>query len=441
MKWYAMKWWAIIFAAGLAWAQTPAAPQPNTSADQQAAEQKEQVELSQAIAEAGTSNIDFIRALERHLAKYPDTKQRAAIEKGLAKSAIDANDHARIILYGERVLQAEPNSDDLSLIDRVIRALLDTDDPESAKKALSYIGRYQSEVEKMRGRASEGHMSEGQWAAEIDKAMARVLLLAARATGNSGNPEAALGLARSAWQTSPTAEGAREIAKWLVKLDQGAQAVEFYADAFAMEDPRTTEADRARDRTRLGELYTKLNGSEKGLGDQILAAYDRTAALKRDRLAALKLKDPNAGASELIDFTLAPVEKDKGGPVALASLKGKTVVMDFWATWCGPCKVQHPLIEKIKSRYEKSGNVVFLSVDSDEDHSLVAPFLAEMHWSGRNFFESGLTHLLNVSAIPTVIVLDKDGKISSRMSGFIPERFEEMLTQRIDETHPETRPN
>jgi thiol-disulfide isomerase/thioredoxin len=222
--------------------------------------------------------------------------------------------------------------------------------------------------------------------------------------------------------------------RWLVKLDRNAEAIEFYADAFVMDDPRTTETDRAHDRAHLNELYTKLNGSEKGLGDIVLAAYDRTAALRAERLAAVKRSDPNAGASDIQDYTLLPA--DSGPSLALSSLKGKTVVLDFWATWCGPCKVQHPMIEKIKTQYQKSGNVVFLSVDADEDHKLVAPFLKDMHWNGPIFFDSGLSHLLNITAIPTVIVLDKTGKISSRMSGFIPERFEEMLTQRIEETHP-----
>jgi thiol-disulfide isomerase/thioredoxin len=418
-----MKFVCLIFAAGLLWAQTAGE-----------AEQKEQVELSQAISEAGPSPVDYIRALERHLEKYPDTKQRPLIEKALAKSAMDSNDHARIILYGERILKAEPQNDDLALIDRVTRALLDTDDAEAAKKALEYALRYRAEVEKMRSRAAEGHMSEGQWAAEIDKAVARVLVLQARATGNAGSPEAALALAKSSWDSAPTAEAAREAARWLVKLDRGAEAVEYYADAFAMDDPRTTDADRARDRARLGELYVKLNGSEKGLGDRILAAYDRTSAIHRERLAALKLKDPNAGASDLFDYTLLPA--DGGAAVTLASLRGKTVVMDFWATWCVPCKIQHPMIEKIKGRYEKSGSVVFLSIDSDDDHSLVAPFLKDMKWNGRIFFDSGLSHALSITSIPTVIVLGPDGKISSRMAGFIPERFEDMLMQRIEETHP-----
>jgi len=64
----------------------------------------------------------------------------------------------------------------------------------------------------------------------------------------------------------------------------------------------------------------------------------------------------------------------------------------------------------------------------------VAPFVKEMHWDGRIYFDGGISRALNVSSLPTVIVLDRNGKISSRMIGFIPERFEDMLTERIEET-------
>jgi thiol-disulfide isomerase/thioredoxin len=414
-----------VLATASAWAQPTA----------QQLEQQEQVELSKAVSEAGTSPIDFTHALERHLARYPETKQRLAIDKALAKSAMDSNDRARILLYGEQVLRDEAHSDDFQLIDRVTRALLETDDPAQAKRGLEYAQRYQREVESMRSRAPEGHMTETQWAAEVDRAMARVFMLEARATGNLGNPDGALKTAVAGWDLSPSSEGAREVGHWQEKLNRLPQAIEYYADAFAMDDQGTTIADRTRDRAHLAELSRKANGSEQGLGDQILAAYDRTSALRKQMLAAMRLKDPNTGLTDLIDFTLAPA--DGGQPIAIASLKGKTVVMDFWATWCGPCKVQHPMIENIRNKYEKAGsNVVFLSVDSDDDHSLVTPFLRDSQWTGRVFFDSGMGRFLTISSIPTVIILGKDGKIFSRMTGFVPERFEDLLTQRIEETHP-----
>ena len=409
--------------AGLVWAQEPASP------DALAAE-REQAELSRAVGEAGTSGIDFTKALERHLEKYPQSAQRGAIEKALAKTALDSNDHARILLYGERVL-ADPSNDDLPLLDRVTRTFLDTDDPAPARKALVYARRYEARMEAMRSRAAEGHMSEGQWADEVDKGKARALVLQARATGNIGNAADALHLAQLAWATYPGAEPAREVARWLAKNGRHADAVEYYANAFTMEEGRATEADRTRDRVHLSEEYVAGNGSEKGLGDFVLLAYDRMAALKRDRLAKLRQKDPNAGATELLAFTLPNI--DGTGSLALASLKGKAVVMDFWATWCGPCRVQHPMIENVKKRFEKSDAVVFLSVDSDDEHGVVSAFVKEMKWEHPVYYDAGLGSMLKIASIPTILVLDKAGNISSRMAGFIPERFEEMLTQRIEE--------
>jgi thiol-disulfide isomerase/thioredoxin len=421
----------LFLAAACVYGQETAPADPAKSAAE-----TEQAELGRAVGEAGTSAVDFTRALERHLEKYPQSAQRAVIEKALAKAAIEANDHARIILYGERVLHADPKNDDLPLIDRVTRALLDTDDAGPARKALAYAKRYEAEVEAMRPRATEGHMSEGQWAEEVDKGRARALVLEARATGNMGNAAEALRLAQVAWETYPGSEPAREAARWLTKLGRDAEAVEYYANAFTMEDGRATEADRARDRSHMAELYSKLNGSDKGLGDKglgdiVLRAYDRMAALKKERIAKIRLKDPNAGATELLDFTIPRV--DGTGSLALASLKGKAVVMDFWATWCGPCRVQHPMIENVKKQFEKSGDVVFLSIDSDDDHSVVSAFVKEMKWEHSVYYDAGLGSMLKISSIPTIIVLDTEGKISSRMSGFIPERFEDMLAQRIHE--------
>jgi thiol-disulfide isomerase/thioredoxin len=402
------------------------------SAPPGAAELKEETALAQAVSEAGSSAVDLIRALEMHLGKYPATKQRAAIEKGLAKAAMDSNDDARIILYGEKVLHQE-SPDDMTLIDRVTRALVEKNDPDQAKRALEYANRYGKDVLDLRARQQPpGHLTAGQWSEELDHAMARALALKARATGYAGDPAGAAKIALQSWAACPTGEGAREAGFWLTNLGRTAEAIEFYANAFSLEDARTTEADRARDRTRLGGLYAKLNGSEKGLGDAILQAYDRTSALLSERSARLKEKDPNAQATNIVDFILNPVD-DTLPPLRLSSLKGKTVVVDFWATWCVPCRTQQPMIEKVKKHFADASNVVFLAVDTDDDPSLVVPFVKEQGWKDRGYFDAGLARHLEINSIPTILVLDPASHISSRMTGLIPERFEQMLTERIED--------
>jgi len=87
----------------------------------------------------------------------------------------------------------------------------------------------------------------------------------------------------------------------------------------------------------------------------------------------------------------------------------------------------------VKQRYRDSNDVAFVSVNTDEDRALVAPFVKDQKWSQSVYFEDGLTRKLEISSIPTTIVLDRRGEIVSRMNGFVPDRFVDMLSERIEE--------
>ena len=146
----------------------------------------------------------------------------------------------------------------------------------------------------MRKEDPPGRMSRGQWQEDLDRMLARALVLESRATGNLGKIDDAVAIARKSYEAFPNVEAAREIARWLSRAGKDEEAVVHLADAFVIPDSRVTDADRARDRARMGELYGKAKGSEKGLGDLVLEAYDRTAALLAARRLRLKESDPNA---------------------------------------------------------------------------------------------------------------------------------------------------
>ncbi len=399
------------------------------AAGQQTNPNAEEKELNTAIAEAGNSQIDFVRALENHLAKYPDSSKKPEIERALARASIELKDDRRIVLYGGWVLDHEAG--DTQILDRVTRALLSSDSKETSERALQYAKRYVDQLADLGKEPPAGHLGAADWKMEIDRGIARAMALEARATGNLGKFEEALALSEKGYAEFPTAEGAREVAKWLVKLGREADAVPHLADAFTISDSHSTEAIRAQDRIRMGELYKKLNGSEKGLGDLILESYDRTAALVAERKWQSRASDPNGQATSLMEFTLPGLNT---GPLKLASLKGKAIVFDFWATWCGPCRAQHPLMELVKRRFESNPNVSFVSVNADEDRELVEPFLKDNQWSSSVYFEDGLSRLLQITSIPTTIIVDRHGEIASRMNGFNPDRFADLLTERIQQT-------
>ena len=91
-----------------------------------------------------------------------------------------------------------------------------------------------------------------------------------------------------------------------------------------------------------------------------------------------------------------------------------------------------------KARYANRPDVMFLPLTTDEDHSVVQPFLEAQMWDPHVYFDDGLTRVLGVSQIPTTIVLNKHGKVSSRMNGFVPDQFKDQLIERIETALAET---
>ncbi|MCX6635035.1 MAG: hypothetical protein NT090_08140, partial [Acidobacteria bacterium] len=192
---------------------------------QEVLSEEEEEHLRQVVGESGSSPVEFIRALEAHLKKYPNSPRRADLERGLAKAAMDARDNRRIRLYGEMVLAREP--DDTQLLERVARALLDAEDKESSGRALKYARKLEQQV---RGAAKAPGAGldprrKARVAEELDRALGKALAYQSRATGNLGKLEEAAALALRGYETWPAAESAREIARWLAKLDKNDEAV------------------------------------------------------------------------------------------------------------------------------------------------------------------------------------------------------------------------
>jgi thiol-disulfide isomerase/thioredoxin len=393
------------------------------------AERGEEEHLRRAVTESTSSPVDLIRSLESHLAKYPDSARRLEIERALAQAAIETRDDPRIARYGERVLAREP--DDLVMLDRVTRALLSAGDAAGAKRALGYARRYEELLRAILAKPAASAAETASRKEEVERAIGRALLSQAIATGAIGDAAGAAALARKSFDTAPGPDAAAEIGRRLAQLGRIDDAVAAYADAFSLSDAGVTNQERAEIRKRLGDLFRKAKGSEDGLGDVVLKAYDRNVALVAARKAELRAIDPNAGLTDPMSFTLTGVD---GRKLELASLRGKAVVLDFWATWCGPCRTQHPLYEEVKKRFAGRDDVVFLAINTDEEREPVKPFLAEQGWSSsRVYFADGLSRLLRVSSIPTTVIFARNGAVASRMNGFDPARFVDMLTERIHE--------
>jgi cytochrome c biogenesis protein CcmG/thiol:disulfide interchange protein DsbE len=134
------------------------------------------------------------------------------------------------------------------------------------------------------------------------------------------------------------------------------------------------------------------------------------------------------------DFAL----KDSNGQtVKLADYKGKVVLLDFWATWCGPCKVEIPWFIEIEQQFKDRGFAV-LGVSMDEDGwEVVKPYVQTMKINYRIVLgNSEIADLYGgLDSLPTTLLLDRQGKIASVHVGLTPggkEGFKNDITHLLD---------
>lgn len=143
---------------------------------------------------------------------------------------------------------------------------------------------------------------------------------------------------------------------------------------------------------------------------------------------------PQPSASEVKELlkagVLAPdfaVQTPKGAPIRLSAFKGKVVLLDFWATWCGPCIASMPGLQKIYKQVKSKGVVVFSVNVFDEKEPFdawiaknageVYDFTFAFDPAGRDEKKSVAAAKYNVSGIPTMYVIGRDGKIKSAIVG------------------------
>jgi len=136
------------------------------------------------------------------------------------------------------------------------------------------------------------------------------------------------------------------------------------------------------------------------------------AALSRMRPSATL--PPQAAGTPAPSFTLPDV---KGTNVSLADLKGRVVLIDFWATWCGPCLIELPHVQKLHQEYAGKGLTVLAITSEASERAL--PFLEKSGYTFRCLVDAGLivARKYGVRAIPFTVVIGRDGTIVEQMTG------------------------
>jgi len=160
-----------------------------------------------------------------------------------------------------------------------------------------------------------------------------------------------------------------------------------------------------------------------------LVSYEHVKAQLDDPqfAAALAKMHADDARREQADFTLQALD---GTPWKLRELGGKVVLLNFWATWCPPCRKEMPDLEALYGQYKSQG-LVILAI-SDEDAAKVRPFIAERRISYPVLLDPGRTvhELFQIEGIPKTFVYDRAGKLVAQSIDMRTRRqFLEMLAQ------------
>jgi thiol-disulfide isomerase/thioredoxin len=115
------------------------------------------------------------------------------------------------------------------------------------------------------------------------------------------------------------------------------------------------------------------------------------------------------------------------------SWKGKVVLLDFWASWCGPCKASFPVMEELYQKYGK-GDFVIVAVNLDDKRALMEVFLKDHPVSFPVVRDATrkLVGVVNISSMPASFLLDREGRIVSVHRGFRGEETKKEYVREIE---------
>ncbi len=375
------------------------------------------------------------------LKKYPDAKYVQEID---AQKMSDANSADELKKSFDEFRKKYPNSE-LNAVSsyRVIRRYIDDGNVEGAintadeLKSISHPYAYiyatnkliaKEELENALKLATIGveatqmdfdnptttqpnYLSKKEWDSEREQYLAEMLKFQASVLSQLGKSSEALKVAEKA---ESILEGSdvelNEIySTLLVKSENYKKAMEVI-EKYLKENKSSSKMLES-----LKTSYVKINGSDVGYDEYV---YNFSAAGKAKMLEELKSKMIDEAAP---DFSIKDIN---GNIVKFADYKGKTVIVDFWATWCGPCKRSFPAMQEANDKFKDDDNIQFLFVNAwervDNKVENATKFIKDNGYNLKVLMDvdNEVISKFKVTGIPTKFIIGPDQNIKFKSVGF-----------------------
>jgi thiol-disulfide isomerase/thioredoxin len=181
-----------------------------------------------------------------------------------------------------------------------------------------------------------------------------------------------------------------------------------YQTALAFRTYKQTGKDELSDNAQ--RLWKELGGTDQGWEAYLARTEASKSKVATAEVATWDTKNTDMAAFDLTDL--------QGRKWSLADLKGKVALINLWATWCGPCRVELPYVQKLREQMKDKKDVLILTLNTDEDVGMVEPFMKENKFSFPVLLGQAYADGQGVNSIPRNWIVSADGKIVYEGIGF-----------------------
>jgi thiol-disulfide isomerase/thioredoxin len=225
-------------------------------------------------------------------------------------------------------------------------------------------------------------------------------------------------------------------AYYLMKMGRVEDALAVYEEILAEYDDPEILINVSRAQAKLNRYQFAMENVLKALSQapahqdalSLIYEYGESLSYPASAIDTMVEKAVN-DAHEAIVSTLDEIRIDKpmpafklenldGSVVRSSDLQGKILVIDFFATWCGPCRRELPKVHQLYQSYKNDEDIHFLIVSTDKDKSKVRPFIEANQYTFPVYYGNGVSEKFGIKGVPTLFVVGPNGKIRYEKIGY-----------------------